>query len=49
MKHLIIMIASILLGIFLFDIIAGPGEGSVYSGLRGFWENEIRYRTVQDY
>ena len=26
MKHLIIMIASILLGIFLFDLIAGPGE-----------------------
>ena len=48
MKQLIIMLASLLLGIMLFDMIAGPGEGSTYSGLKGFWENEIRYRTMQD-
>ena len=49
MKHLIIMIASILLGIFLFDLIAGPGEDSVYGGNTGLLERQNRYRTMQDY
>ncbi len=49
MKQLIVMVASILLGIFLFRMIAGPEENSLYSNVKQLWQKELQIRTVQDY
>ncbi len=49
MKQLIVMIAAIILGVYIFGLVAGPGEGSIYSGVRQLWQQEIKVRTVQDY
>ncbi|MBQ1524900.1 MAG: hypothetical protein IIZ55_07210 [Firmicutes bacterium] len=48
MKQLIIMTASVLLGIFLFGLIAGSGEDSVYSSVKRLWNREISVHTLQD-
>lgn len=48
MKQLIVLVSTILLGLILFDLIAGPGESSVYSVVRGVWESEIDFRTMSD-
>ena len=38
LKQLIIMVAMILLGLFMYGIIAGDEEGSVYSSLGEVWK-----------
>ena len=48
MKELIILIASIMLGVFLFNLIAGDTDRSVYSAVKGVWQTEIRARTLED-
>ncbi len=48
MKQFIVLIATVILGLFLFDLIAGPGDDSVYSSVRSLWINEIGQRTVRD-
>ncbi|MCR4804173.1 MAG: hypothetical protein K5981_00770 [Clostridia bacterium] len=48
MKELIILIASLLLGLVLFTLIAGPDDGSIYSAVKGVWNTEIQVRTQQD-
>ena len=45
MKQLIIMSAMILLGVFIYNLIAGPGDGSLMSGLAGFFRHEIVSRA----
>ena len=48
MKELIILIASLMLGLFLFNLIAGDRDNSIYSAVKGVWNQEIRVRTLQD-
>lgn len=48
MKELIVLLASVILGVFLFGLIAGSGEGSVYSSVKSVWDAEIQMRTVRD-
>ncbi len=48
MKELIILIASIMLGLCLFTLIAGEQESSVYSAVKDVWTTEIRVRTLED-
>ncbi len=48
MKELIILIASIMLGLCLFDLIAGDADNSIYSAVKGVWNTEIRVRTLED-
>ncbi len=47
MKQLIVMIAAILLGIYIFGLIAGSGEGSVRSTVGRLWQQEIAVRTAE--
>ncbi|MBR0140545.1 MAG: hypothetical protein IJM17_09725 [Firmicutes bacterium] len=48
MKQLIVMAASVLLGIFLFNLIAGSSESSVYSSVKRLWVKEIEVHSIQD-
>ena len=48
MKELIILIASIMLGLCLFNLIAGDSDNSIYSAVKGVWNTEIRARTLED-
>ena len=44
MKQFIVLTASILLGVFLFNLIAGSGSDSVYSEVKTVWEKELEAR-----
>ena len=48
MKQLIVLIATITLGLFLFDLIAGRDDSSVYSTVRSVWVKEIGQRTMRE-
>lgn len=48
MKELIVLIASLMLGLFLFNLIAGEQDTSIYSAVKGVWNTEIRTRTLED-
>ena len=48
MKELIVLVASIMLGLFLFNLIAGEGDDSMYSVVKDVWNREIRVRTLED-
>lgn len=41
MKQIIVLCASIMLGIFLYSMIAGPDADSVLNTAKGVWEREI--------
>ncbi|WP_324823742.1 hypothetical protein [Sinanaerobacter sp. ZZT-01] len=45
MKQIIVMVATILLGIAIFYMIMGPQDNSVYSTVQGVWKQEIDVRT----
>lgn len=45
MKQLIVMAALIVLGIALFNLIAGEDESSIMSIMKDVWEQEIQMRT----
>ena len=48
MKQLIILTASVILGIFLFGMVAGSSEDSMYSAAKRLWQREAEIRTMQD-
>jgi len=45
MKEFIIMSAMIMLGVFIYNLIAGGGEGSLINALSGFFRSEIESRA----
>jgi len=45
MKQFIIMSAMILLGIFIFNLIAGDGDDSLLSAIERFFRHEIKTRA----
>lgn len=45
MKQLIVMMAMIVLGIAIFNLIAGGDDSSIVSVIKGVWEQEIQMRT----
>lgn len=47
MKQLIILVASVMLGLFLFDLICGEQQGSVMSTVKSVWSTEIEARTQE--
>ena len=47
-SSIIILIASIMLGLCLFSLIAGEQETSIYSAVKGVWNTEIQARTLED-
>lgn len=46
LKQLIVLIASLILGIALFNLIAGPGDDSIYSSVRKVWQTEVEIKTL---
>ena len=48
MKQLIVLIATVMLGLFLFGLIAGRDDASIYSSVRKVWVNEIGQRTMRE-
>lgn len=46
LKQFIIMSAMTMLGIFIYNLIAGSGDGSMLSALSGFFKGEIAARAV---
>ena len=49
MKQMIILAATIMLGVFLYGLIAGPQDGSIYSEVKNVWQKEIDARTMTDH
>ena len=45
MKQFIVLIAMIMLGIAIYEIIAGPGAGSIFHTVKEVWQQEIQIRT----
>ena len=45
MKQLLVLLASVMLGVLICDLILGP-DNSITSGLREAWTKEIDYRTL---
>lgn len=45
MKQLIVMFAMIVLGVTIFNLIAGGDDNSILSVMKGVWEQEILIRT----
>lgn len=37
-----------MLGLCLFNLIAGEQDSSIYSAVKGVWNTEIQARTLQD-
>lgn len=48
MKQLIVLVAMITLGIFIFNLVAGPDDDSIKSNLERVWQNELTIKTVQN-
>ncbi len=48
MKELIVMLAALILGLFLFTLIAGEQDGSIYSNVKQVWRTEIELRRMED-
>lgn len=45
MKELIIMSAMIMLGVFIYNLIAGGGDDSLINSLSDFFKSEIETRS----
>lgn len=45
MKQFIVLVAMIALGVFIYAIIAGPGDNTIKSGLGQSWEECIKMRS----
>ena len=45
MKQLIVLVASVMLGLAIFGMIAGK-ENSIYSTLENAWEKEADHRVL---
>jgi len=45
MKQMIVMLAMVVLGIFLYNLIAGKGDDSIAGALSDLWRYEIETRT----
>ncbi|WP_165445390.1 hypothetical protein [Bacilliculturomica massiliensis] len=45
MKQILVMLATVILGLFLFDLVCGDQPGSVMSTVKTVWDCEIQART----
>lgn len=46
MKQIIVMTSTILLGMFIFDLILGNGDGSVINVISDVWSSSIEDRKI---
>lgn len=49
MKDFIVLMASIILGLVIFELVAGNGEESIRSTLKDVWSREIITRDYEAY
>lgn len=49
MKQLIVMVSAILLGLYIFNLVIGPQEGSVAWVVREMWVREIDARSMDEF
>lgn len=49
MKQLIVMAASIMLGLYIFNIIAGGQDESIFSIVKEVWTHEIEARNMEEF
>ena len=49
MKDFIVLIASIMLGLAIFGLIAGNDKGSIKSTLKDVWTKEVNIRNYEAY
>ena len=45
MKEFIVMSAMVMLGVFIYNMIAGGGDGSLINAVSGFFRSEIESRA----
>ena len=45
MKQMIVMIATVILGLSIFQLVCGKQEGSVLNAMKDAWQQEIEVRT----
>jgi Ni/Fe-hydrogenase subunit HybB-like protein len=45
LKQFIVLIAMIALGIVIYQLVAGPGEHSILSGMGRWWEEMVLWRN----
>ena len=45
MKQLIVMMVMIVLGVAIFNLIAGDDDHSILNVMKGVWKEEIEIRT----
>lgn len=45
MKQYVVLVSMIMLGIYIFNIIAGNGEGTINSSLQHIWQQGVLIRT----
>ena len=46
MKQMIVFISSIVLGVFIYGLVAGAEDGSIMSTLAGLWEKGLLARSM---
>ncbi len=46
MKQMIVMVCSIALGIFIYGLVAGAGEGSIISQMSILWAQGLDARSL---
>lgn len=45
MKQYMVLVAMIVLGIYIFNTVAGPGSDSINSSLKYMWQQGLAIRT----
>ncbi len=48
MKQIIVLVAMIAIGIFIFQMVAGDGENSMKSTVKTVWQHEIKEKVRQE-
>lgn len=46
MKQMIVLISTIVLGVFIYQLVAGPGDDSIMSGLSALWQSGLDQRSL---
>jgi hypothetical protein len=45
LKQFIVLMAMVGLGMFIYQLVAGPGESSIFSGMGRCWEEMVGLRS----
>ncbi len=45
MKQYIVLVSMVALGVFIFNTIAGSGDDSIATAMKGLWQKGLEVRT----